>query len=117
MSDLAIMNRALTSFFMSPSHLVTRAAYDRDIGWHLNPDSYMYGAVLVAMETKPAGWTASLSFAKSNWRWRPSFNYRVGPVCVAWLGFTAFIRRDYMEVPGAVIADHLGAAEVQGGAS
>lgn len=116
MSDLAIMNRALTSFFMRPSHLVTREVYERDIGWHLNPDSCMYGAVLVAMETKPSGWTVSLSFAKENWRWRPSFSCRYNPAIGMWLGFTVFFRRDYREVPGEVIADHLGESEAQGGA-
>jgi hypothetical protein len=117
MSYLAIMTQDLSSYFMTPSHLVTREVYERDIGWHLNPNSYMYGAVLVAMETQPAGWTASLSFAKSNCRWRPSFNYRIGPVSLVWLGFTVFFRRDYMEVPGPVIADHLGASKTQGGAA
>jgi hypothetical protein len=90
MTKLAIMTRDLTSYFMPPSPLVTRNAYETDKAWHIKPD----------------GWTVTMGFSASRFSWRPKLTIRRS---AAWLWFAISWERDYQQVPGMVIADHLGA--------
>lgn len=108
MTQLAIMTRDFTSYFMPPSPIVTREAYETDKTWHLKPGSSMYGAVLVEMKNKPDGWTFTMGFSKSRFSWRPMMVW-LRPRAFLWLGMTFIMERDYQQVPGRVIADHLGA--------
>lgn len=105
MSQFAIMDRELTAFFMSPDVLVTRQAYESDKAWHLNPSSYMYGAVLVEMQDVPDGMAVTLEFRLSGFAWRPRF--RKYQRRASWLGVEISWERKFREVPGKIVADHL----------
>lgn len=106
MSQLAIMDRDLTAFFMTPDPLVTRQSYESDKAWHLAAGSYMYGAVLVEMQDKPDGWSVTASIRPSGFSWRPKFcKYQRR---ASWLGVGISWERKFQEVPGRIIADHLG---------
>lgn len=107
MTKLAMMTRDLTSYFMPPSPLVTRNAYETDKAWHIKPGSSMYGALLVEMKNKPDGWTVTMGFSASRFSWRPKLT--MSRRSAAWLWFAISWERDYQQVPGMVIADHLGA--------
>ncbi|ANT70196.1 hypothetical protein [Aeromonas hydrophila] len=105
MSQLAIMDRDLTAFFMTPDVLVTREAYEYDKAYHLRPGSYMYGAVLVEMRDEPDGFSLTLGIQPSGFSWRSRFTaYRRS---ASWLWFTFSWERKYRMVPGRIIADHL----------
>ena len=115
MSQLAIMDRDLTAFFMTPDVLVTRRAYEEDKAWHLKPGSYMYGAVLVEMQNKPDGWSVTASIRPSGFSWRPKFcKYQRR---ASWLGIGISWERKFQEVPGRIIADHLGEQSVMDAAT
>lgn len=113
MSDLAIMTRDLTGFFMTPNAWVSREAYESDKAWHLNPDSYMYGAVLVEMAEVPDGWTLITAIQPGCFTWRPAITWLSTLKAVSWLWFKLTLVRQTRQVPGRIIADHLAAQQEQ----
>ncbi len=94
---------------MSPSYLVTVDRYEQNREQHINPNSYMYGAVLVVMETKTKGWSLTIEYDNTHVSVRPRFSWRYNK-WATWMGMCIRVVRTTKQVPGKVIRDHLSEA-------
>ena len=73
----------------------------------LNPDSYLYGAVLVEVDRVRVGKGVSIRVFKPSyiWEWKPITSKLGGSF--AWLNFMINWNSEWDEVAGEVVKDHL----------
>lgn len=80
--------------------------YERSKEAHLNPDSHQYGDVLVSTKRVYNSFSIDLQIFFKAWKWKPEYTLK-GIVYLRWLFFRILIEKNYEEVPGILLEDHL----------
>ena len=100
--------RSLSSYFYGPvhDHASIEISYEGDRKYHINKDSYLYGAVLVQMKRIKVGYTLKINGSWRRWLWKPDFGSKYSRH-FHWLCFYTWLEPEYEKVPDKVLKDHL----------
>ncbi len=101
-----IMNRELDGISLTgPECIKTYEEYRK---YHINPNSTLYGDVLVETRRVFSGVCFKLKiYFKQHWYWKPHKHWKYGMYYFHWLFFMFWFEKEFIEVTDKIIKDHL----------